>query len=223
MSANTKPMQVNQPNQNKTDNKEDKKDEIEKRMLQQQLMDFDSYGFYDRLLGWANKAPPKPIAKNQRVSMFRTRGTLVQPVPVTRMDVLELRRLSRGTLQLLQLLRAIDQKGLECPNVHISNKKNVEIAAKKCIELLAAAQRFKSGKGLLLKLKRMMASLYLNKAAKEIEYFKIRLEALLLFCRHQEFAREITELNHAMSYQSLEEKPEMAKIPLKKPMKVRRN
>ncbi len=205
--TNNKPMQINQPNPQKDEKRDEKREENERRLVEQQLLEFDSHSFYDNLNAWTEKPCPKPEHQDVRVSLLRKKDALVQPLPIARHQMLELRRLSRGTLKLLRLLRSIDQKGIECPYVHTQNKKNIELAAKKCLELLEGASRYRSSRGFVNLIKRVFHGLFLSRAAKEIEYFKIRLESLLLFCRHQEFAREISSLSHAMSYQNLDTQP----------------
>lgn len=200
-----KPMSINMPNQSKPDDKQDKKEALERQLLQQQLAEFDAYGFYERLTDWAH-----------------TSQKVAGKVPIGKGDLFDVRLLSRHSMYLLRLLRAIDHKGLECPFIHTGNKDNVEKATKKCRELLEDAKQFKSKNGFLNRLKGLLHHLHLMRASKEIEYFKARLEALLVFYRHQEFSRELSQLHQVMFYRNLEEKPAQSSTKPKKASRSRK-
>ncbi len=203
----SKPMQINSPNHNKEDKKEDKKEELERRLLEAQLYDFDSHALYDRIAVWVQKPIVKPIHHDLRVSLTQKVDTLIQPLPITRDELEEVKKLSKWTLQLLQMLRSIDQKGMEYPYVHIDNRKNLEAASKRAKELLDSINRFKNAHGIAARLKYLLHFVHVTRAETDIKQFKTRLDALMLLCQHQAFARELTKMNFAMSYKNLDPAP----------------
>jgi hypothetical protein len=107
---------------------------------------------------------------------------------------LDLRRLSYESARLLSLLRAVDQKGMECPYIHQVNKQLLERALDKCQKLKEAGSKYFEGKGLWARLTQLLNKIHLDAAGKDLDSFKSKLEAVLLMCRHQEFAQDLVKL-----------------------------
>lgn len=101
---------------------EARKDEQERRQLETLLWDFDALAFYEKLSAWGNYPIPQPVPHEVRVTPLRQRIVMYQPLPLSRKELSDLRQLSRESARLLYLLRAIDQKGMECPYIHQQNK-----------------------------------------------------------------------------------------------------
>lgn len=189
---NTKPMQINTPQQQNKDDKLQEKREEEKRQAENQLLAFDAYGFYDKLGNWSVQPTPKPTKEDVRVSLWAKKESYRQPLPLTRGDHNEVKKLSKGAARLLQLLRIAEQRGVECPYIHTQSRQEMIKASERCRELLEAAEKFTKARGLKAYLNRILHSLHMNAAKKDLQYFKARLDAIANYCRQLEFARDIS-------------------------------
>lgn len=178
---------------------EARREEKERLHLEEQLRDFDAHSFYEKLTSWTDSPMPQPERRSVNVTPLRQTTVLQQPLPVSRNDLQEIRKISSHSGRLLALLRAIDQKGIECPYVHQQYRETLEKALEKCDRLNEAGSKYLTGKGLIAWFGRLMNKLHLRSARKDIEFFKDRLEALLMMCRHQEFAQDLVKLRQAYS------------------------
>ena len=193
--------------------REETRKEEEKTRLEALLRDFDSFSFYESLDKWEKSPIPQPIRHRVQVTTLRQKVVYNQPLPISRKELFDLRRLSTDSGRLLYLLRAIDQRGMECPYIHQQNKHLLERALEKCEKLLIAKNKYFEGKGLLARLSQLLNLLHLDSAKKDLESFKNKIEAVLLLCRHQEFAQDLIKLR-SMTF----DKP--APPPVPKPQKA---
>jgi hypothetical protein len=173
---------------------EDRKAELEKSRLEGLLRDFDALSFYESLEKWEESPIPQPIHHRVQVTTLRQQVVLNQPLPISRKELYDLRSLSKESARLLYLLRSIDQRGMECPYIHQQKKHLLERAMEKCERLCQAAAKFYEGKGLMARVSQLLNLLHLEAAKKDLESFKKKLEAVIMMCRHQEFAQDLMKL-----------------------------
>lgn len=186
---------------------EARKEELERNQLESLLRDFDSLSFYESLERWEQSPIPQPVRQQIRVTPLRQKEVVHQPMPISRKELYDLRRLSSESARLLYLLRAIDQKGIECPYIHQQNKQVLERALEKCERLQEARSKFLEGKGLWARLNQLLNRIHVDAAKKDLEAFKNKLEAVLLMCRHQEFAQDLAKLRRVVSDYSITTPP----------------
>lgn len=177
---------------------EARKEEQERKALEIELYAFDAHVFYELLRQWAAAPLPRPIPQTIRVTPLRQRVVMHQPLPISRRGLADLRRLLGDCSRLLSLLRAIDQKGIECPYVHRANREILELAVDKCAAIERASRDYLRGQGLWAKIGQLLNGSHLRKARETVEVFKHRLEAILMMCRHQEFAEDLQRLRSSM-------------------------
>jgi len=178
------------------------REEREKRLLEIQIREFDANAFYESLLRWMDTPLPQPIVKAVRVTPLRQKTMIHQPLPISRKGLNDLRKISANTARLISLLHAIEVKGVECPYIHQQYRRHLEQAIQRCRQLQEARVRYKQGKGFWMLLRRLLNKLHLDSVQHDVSFFQRRLEALLLFCRHQEFAHDLQHLNRMYSSRS---------------------
>lgn len=188
------PSQLQQQREEQQRKDDSKKEEQEKERLEALLRDFDSPSFYESLAQWGKAPVPQPIRHRVQVTTMRQKDVFNQPLPISRKDLTDLRRLSSASSRLLYLLRAIDQRGMESPYIHQQNKHLLEQALEKIEKLQKAEKKYFEGKGLFARLTQLLNAIHLDAAKKDLESFKNKLEAVLLMCRHQEFAQDLVKL-----------------------------
>jgi len=86
--------------------------------------------------------------------------------------------------------------------VHQVHKETLELAIQKCRDIQAAVQRFHSSSGMTARLLYLLHRGYINSLSEEIKIFLNRLEAVLLICRHEEFAQDLVRLRRAVTYRT---------------------
>lgn len=178
---------------------EAKREEIEKRNLEALLRDFDSLAFYESLERWEKKPIPQPVRQQVQVTLLRQKAVYHQPLPLLRKELYDVRKLSSESARLLYLLRAADQKGVESPYIHQQNKEILEKAVAKCEKIKDASEKYMSDSGFFARIGQLFNLLHMDSVKKDIESFKNKLEAVLLMCRHQEFAQDLIKLRRAAS------------------------
>lgn len=183
---------------------ESRKDEQERRQLESLLWDFDALDFYEKLSAWGKAPIPQPVPHEVRVTPLRQKIVMYQPLPLSRRELSDLRKLSRESARLLYLLRALDQRGMECPYIHQQNKQILENVLEKCERLKAAGKNYMEGRGLWARLTQLLNKIHVDAIKKDAESFKNKIEAVLLMCRHQEFAQDLKTLRSAMSSYSIQ-------------------
>jgi hypothetical protein len=193
---------MNQSKDDQTKKDEARREEQERRQLEDLLHEFDAYSFYDTLGRWIQKRVPSPIPQTVHVTPLRQKVILHQPLPVTRRDMSEVRKISSDAARLLYLLRAIDQKGIECPYIHLQNRSNLEKAVEKCDQIKEAGKLYYQGIGFWASLRRLFNKPHLDGAKQDVEFFKNRLEAILMMCRHQEFAKDLMNFRKTVTHDS---------------------
>ena len=181
---------------------EARRDEQERRTLETQLRTFDAHGFYQAIEVWANHPIPSPVRQIIQLTPLRQKVMMHQPLPLTRSDLNHVRKLSSDCVRLLTLLRAIDQRGMECPCVHRMYRANLEKAVDKCARLKEARENHKKRRGLLAWCSYLLNGLHLDAMAKDLDFFQSRLEAILMICRHEEFAQDLVHLRRAVTYRT---------------------
>ena len=181
---------------------EARREEQEKRALEVELRDFDAHEFYDSLLQWIEKEIPKPYRRSLHINPFRIKQVLWQPMPMTKNDTQELQKFSTMTAKLLSLLRSIDQKGLECPYIHQVNRPILDKAIEKCDRLKDASLKYLQAKGFYAWLHHLFNGSHIRLAQRDLEYFKRRLDAISMMCRHQEFAQDLVRLRREVTYRT---------------------
>jgi hypothetical protein len=181
---------------------EARREEQERRQLESQLRAFDSYSFYGSIEAWAAHPIPSPIAQTIRLTPLRRKVIMHQPMPLTRSEVGDIRRLSDNCVRLLALLRAIDQRGIECPYIHCLHRSELERAIDKCARLKAARQNYVRGRGVFAWCAHVLNGLHLDAMRREVDLFQGRLEAVLMMCRHEEFAHDLVNLRREVTYRT---------------------
>lgn len=178
---------------------EARKDELERSNLESLLRDFDSLSFYESLEQWEKIPIPQPVRQRVQVTLLRQKEISHQPLPISRKELFDLRKLSSESARLLYLLRAAEQKGMECPYIHQQNKQILERALSKCEKLREAGERYLSGKGFFARLGQLINFLHIDSVKRDVNSFRNKLEAVLLMCRHQEFAQDLIKLRRVAS------------------------
>ena len=181
---------------------EARREEQERRQLESQLRAFDAYSFYGSIETWAAHPIPSPIAQTIRLTPLRRKVIMHQPMPLTRSEVGDIRRLSDNCVRLLALLRAIEQRGIECPYIHCLHRPELEKAIDKCTRLKVARQNYVRGRGVFAWCVHVLNGLHLDVMRREIDLFQSRLEAVLMMCRHEEFAHDLVNLRREVSYRT---------------------
>ena len=193
-----------QPNAQQQRDEVQKKDEMrreeqERTNLESQVREFDAYEFYASMNAWAKSPVPGPVPRTIRLTPLKKRIIMRQPIPLARPELREMQRLSSECGRLLYLLRAIDQKGLECPYVHQLNRGSLEKAVEKCRQLNEAGTSYMNGRGVLSRLFHLFSGIGVASLKKDVASFKNRLEAILMICRHEEFARDLMQLRRVVT------------------------
>lgn len=177
-------------------------EEQERRNLDLQLRSFDAYAFYESIESWANEAVHSPIAQTIQVTPLRRKVIMRQPLPLTRSELVQVRRLSDECVRLLTLLRAVDQKGMECPYVHRQHREGLEKAINKCVQIEEARKKYEKSRGLWSWCSSLFNGFHLDSLRRDVELFQGRLEAILMMCRHEEFACDLVHLRRAVTYRT---------------------
>jgi hypothetical protein len=183
---------------------EARREEVAKRSVEDQLEAFDAYAFYERLQSWASKPIPQPNVHSVHITPIRTEKVVEQPLPVTGSDLSFIDRLSADCGRLLNLLRALDQRGMECPYIHQQSPGCLQRAIDQCLKLQKAGDEYLKGKGLWSLMARFFRTSHISSVKKNLEFFKNRLEAVQILCRHQEFAQDLQKMKAAITYQTRE-------------------
>lgn len=182
---------------------EDRREEKERQQLEAELRNFDAHRFYDALERWTSIPIPRPIPRTVHVTPFRQKVIMIQPLPISRWDLNEMRQLSNDCSRLVGLLRTIDQRGIEYPYIHVVYRGLMEKAIEKCLHLHAAREQYtQSSRGVWGQLGRLLNISLLDAAKKDIEKFKQRLEVLLMMTRHQEFLSDLIRLKRSVTYRT---------------------
>ncbi len=200
------PPNVQQQREELQRKEEARRDELERKNLENQIRSFDAHELYGAIEGWVNRPIPKPIPKTIRLTPLRQKVIMRQPAPLTRKELNEMRRLSSDCARLLYLLRAIDQRGIECPYVHQLHRSSLEKAIEKCDRLKAAGSSYSNGKGFFEKFFQIFSETHVDSMKKDVDFFKSRLEAILMMCRHEEFARDLMQIRRSVTCRSGEMK-----------------
>jgi hypothetical protein len=181
---------------------ETRREEQERQQLESQLRAFDAYSFYGGIETWAVHPIPAPIPQTIRLTPLRRKVIMRQPMPLTRNELQDIRRLSNDCVRLLALLRAIDQRGMECPYIHCLHRSELERAIDKCIRLKVARQNYVRGRGVVAWCIHVLNGLHLDAMKREADLFQSRLEAVLMMCRHEEFAHDLVNLRREVTYRT---------------------
>ncbi len=197
-------IQAHQPQPQRDDSKKDeaRQEEVEKKNLEEELREMDAHGFYNRLKDWSTKEFPKPYYRTSHLALVQNKEMLWQPLPITRSDEREILFLSKNTGKVLSLLRRVDQKGLECPYVHQVNKESLEEAIDKCKHLEEASLLYLSSKGFLARFSQLFNRLHILRALRDIAVLQRRLEAIVIMCRHQEFAQDLMRIRREVTFRT---------------------
>lgn len=181
---------------------ETRREEEARRNLEVALQAFDAYSFYAALENWANTAVPQPVSHTIHLTPLRQKVIMRQPLPLSRKELYDLRHLSSDCGRLLYLLRAIDQRGMECPYVHQQHRLCLEKAIEKCDQIKNAGEEYLKGQGFWARFVQLLNRAHLEVMKKDIDFFKGRLEAVLIMCRHEEFAQDLLHLRRAVTYRT---------------------
>jgi len=181
---------------------EARRDEQERRDLEQQLQAFDAYEFYGSLEQWANHPIPSPIKQTIHLSPLRQKVISLQPMPLSRKELVGLRRISSDSGRLLYLLRAINHRGMECPYVHQLHRLCLEKAIEKCNRLAFAGVEYTKSPGICARLAQFFNMGHLSSMKRDLQFFKSRLETILIMCRHEEFAQDLIHLRRAVTHRT---------------------
>jgi hypothetical protein len=176
-----------------------RREDAARRELEERLTEFDAHSFYQSLETWIHKPIPRPIPYSVRLTPLRQKVILYQPMPITRKELSKMRRLSASCALLISLLRAVEQRGLECPYIHQINKKSLEKALEKCRHLSEARGRYFRRRGFWARVSQLVNRPHLGSTKRDVEVFTNRLEALLMICRHEEFAQDLMRLRQAVT------------------------
>jgi hypothetical protein len=181
---------------------EARREEQDRRSLEVQFQAFDAHGFYEALEGWATYPIPQPIQQTIHLTPLRQKVIMQQPMPLSRKELFDLRRISSDCARLLYLLRAINQRGIECPYVHQQHRPSLEKAIEKCDRLKTARQEYNKGFGMWARFAQLLNKSHLDSMKKDLDFFKTRLEAVLMMCRHEEFAQDLMHIRRAVTYRT---------------------
>lgn len=181
---------------------EARREEQERRNLETQLQTFDAYEFYGALDSWTTNPVPPPVRQTIHLTPLRQKVIMQQPLPLSRKELVDLRRLSSDCARLLYLLRAIDQRGIECPYVHQMHRPSLEKAIEKCDRLKAAGQEYTKSSGMWARFAQLFNRVHLDTMRRDLDFFKSRLEAILMMCRHEEFAQDLMHIRRAVTYRT---------------------
>ncbi len=181
---------------------EARREDNAKRSLEDQLDAFDAYAFYDKLQNWADRPIPQPNVHCVHITPIRTEKVVQQPLPVTSKDLVVIHKISSDCARLLYLLRALDQRGMECPYIHQQSQACLQRAIEQCIKLQKAGTDYLQGKGLWNLVTRFFRASHINLVKKDLDFFKNRLEAVQILCRHQEFAQDLQKMKAAITYRT---------------------
>ncbi len=182
---------------------EDRREENERRQLEAQMRDFDAHRFYDALEVWTSIPIPPLVPQTLHLTPFRQKIVMVQPLPISRRDLNEMRQLSYDCSRLISLLRTMDQRGMEYPYINFVYRGLLEKAIAKCLHLHTAREQYtRTSRGLWGQLSRLLNISLLDAARKDIERFKQRLEALVMMTRHQEFLSDLIRLKRSVTYRT---------------------
>ena len=182
---------------------EARREENERRSLEADLRTFDSHRFYETLDQWTVISVPQQVPRTIHVTPFKQKTIMIQPLPINRRDLNDMRKLSYDCSRLVGLLRATDQRGVEYPYIHLAYRALLERAIAKCAQLHVARELYsKSVRGFWNQLGRLLNISFLDAAKKDIEIFKQRLEALLMMSRHQEFVDDLVRLRRSVTYRT---------------------
>jgi len=193
------------PNQQRDDflrKEQDRREESVRRDLEQRLSDFDAHSFYHSLESWVSVPIPKPVPYSVRLTPLKQKVVLYQPVPITRKELSKMRRISVSCAVLISLLRSVEQRGLECPYIHQINRRSLEAAIEKCRHLREARDRYFRRRGFWARFGQLLNSPHMASLKRDTEVFSKRLEALLMICRHEEFAQDLMRLRQAVTSRS---------------------
>lgn len=186
-----------------TQRKEDaRREEQERQQLESQLRAFDAYSFYASIEAWAANPIPALIPQTIRLTPLRRRVIMHQPMPLTRCELGEIRKLSDNCSRLLALLRAINQRGVECPCIHRLHRSELERAIDKCLRLKVARKNYVRGRGVFAWCVHVLNGLHLDAMKREVDLLQSRLEAVLMMCRHEEFANDLMNLRREVTYRT---------------------
>ena len=178
------------------------REEQERRQLEARLRAFDSYAFYENVESWADRSIPSPIPKTIRLTPLRRKVIMHQPMPLTRSEVGEIKELSEDCVRLLALLRAVDRLGVECPYIHRLHRIGLEKAIDKCVRIKIARKNYGRDRGVFAWCVHVLNGLHLDAMRRETDLFQNRLEAILVMCRHEEFAQDLMNLRREFSYRA---------------------
>jgi hypothetical protein len=181
---------------------ESRREEQDRRNLEVQLQAFDAHEFYGTLESWTSYPVPKPIRQTIHLTPLRQKAVLRQPIPLSRKELSDLRKISSDCARLLYLLRAIDQRGIECPYVHQQYRSSLEKAIEKCDRLKTAGQDYSKTPGMWARCAQLFNKTHLDMMKKDLDFFKSRLEAILIMCRHEEFAQDLKHIRRAVTYRT---------------------
>ncbi len=181
---------------------ESRREEQERRSLEVQLRTFDAHDFYDSLENWASQPVPSPVRQTIRLTPLRQKTIVQQPLPLSRKELADLRKLSSDCTRLLYLLRAIDQRGIECPYVHQVHRRSLERAIEKCDRLQVAEQEYGNRTGIKAFFAQLFQKAHLVAIRRDLDFFKSRLESMLTMCRHEEFAQELMHVRRPVTYRA---------------------
>jgi hypothetical protein len=182
---------------------ETRREENERRILESELRAFDAHRFYETLEQWTAILVPKQVPHTVHVTPFRQKVIMTQPLPISRRDLNDMRKLSYDCSRLIGLLRAIDQKGVEYPYIHLAYRTLLECAIAKCVQLHAARELYsRTVRGFWNQLGRLLNLSFLDAARKDIETFRQRLEALLMMSRQQGFVEDLVRLRRSVTYRT---------------------
>lgn len=198
------PIPPNQASPPKEDPKKEeaRREEQAKLALEQELADFDAHLYYEQLASWIEMPIPKQYKRALHISLFKIKEVPWQPLPISRVDERSLNMISQSTRKVLDLLRRVDQKGLECPYIHQLNKHVIEQAIAKCGDLQEASKRYLNARGVSARFDQFFHKSHLLYALKDLDAFKKRLEAIFVMCRHQEFAHELMTLRRDVTFRT---------------------
>jgi hypothetical protein len=191
-----------QPREEAKKKEEALREEEERRRLDVRLRDFDAYSFYENMEVWADYPVPPPFPQMIRLTPLRRKVIMHQPIPLTRNELREIRRLSEECVKLLSLLRAVDQLGMECPYIHRLHRSGLEKAIDKCVRIKIAQKNYIGDRGVFAWLWHILNGLHLSAMRREVHLFQERLEAILVMCRHEEFAHDLMNLRREFSYRA---------------------
>ena len=176
-----------------------RREEQEREQLEARLRDFDAYSFYDAIESWAARPIPAPIPQIIQLTPSRRKVIMHQPLPLTRSELREMRKMSDECVRLLTLLRATSQRGVECPYIHRLHRLGLEKAISRCVRLKVAKNGYVRDRGFFAWCLHLLNALHLSAMGREVDLLQRRLEAVLVMCRHEEFASDLITLRREVS------------------------